>query len=56
MRIPHVAGVMAILSAQYIFSDVASLYAKTRELATKDDVTGLNNNTVNLLLYNGFDR
>lgn len=54
MSTPHVAGVMAILSTQYNFGNVQGLYDKTRQVATKDCISGMKEDTVNLLLYNNY--
>ena len=57
MASPHVAGVMALFLADAEYTP-AELKAKLIETATKDALSGLSRNTVNLLLNNavsGFD-
>jgi len=50
-----VAGVFAIVMSEEVFESTNNIYAVVRNLTTKDVVKGLDEKTLNALLYNGVD-
>ncbi|KAJ3084711.1 serine protease [Quaeritorhiza haematococci] len=55
MATPHVAGVMAILLSQKSFATADDVYSAVTALGTKNKISRVPANTVNLLLFNGWD-
>ncbi|KAJ3072863.1 subtilisin-like serine protease [Quaeritorhiza haematococci] len=55
MATPHVAGVMALLLSQRVYESAKEVYDAVTALATRGKVSRVPANTVNLLLYNGWD-
>jgi len=53
MATPHVAGVAASLMSQKSYDTPADVYADLQALATKDALTSVPADTLNLLLFNG---
>ncbi|KAJ3089506.1 hypothetical protein HK102_006239 [Quaeritorhiza haematococci] len=55
MAVPHVSGIMALVLGRASFASADGVYKTVVDLATPGKISGLPNNTVNLLAYNGWD-